>query len=121
MKNVAHFYILSAVLVFSSCAMLTKGTSAAGGAAAGAAIAGPSGAAIGGATGYLTAEIMTPEVSTPFEQQAPPEDLWGVLGLMVDRAYWLVILAGLAYLVALLLPPPNQWSIWSKIKDRFKK
>ncbi len=122
MKLILHYGLLYAVAVSASCAMIAKGTSAAGGASLGAAVGGPPGAAVGGAAGYMAAEVYGPDdASGPFSQAPPPEDVWSLLGLLVDKAYWLVLLAGLAYLVALLLPPPGQWTVWGKISSRWKE
>lgn len=121
MKRILHYGLLCMVAVSTSCAMIAKASSAAGGASLGAAVGGPPGAAVGGAAGYMSAEIYGPdEASGPFSEAPPPTDVWSLLGLLVDKAYWLVVLAGLAYLFALLLPPPGQWTIWKKISRRWK-
>lgn len=122
MRKILHYALLYTVAFSTSCAMIAKGTSAAGGASLGAAIGGPPGAAVGGVAGYLAAEVYGPDdAAGPFAQAPAPDDVWSLLGLLVDKAYWLVVLAGLAYLVALMLPPPGQWTIWSKISSRWKE
>ena len=119
-----HLPFLVFILVCSSCAMLAKASSTAGGAAVGSAVAGPPGAAIGAASGYVSAELFGPEELKVFEAVEPPEDIWSLLGLVVDKAFWLVVIAGIAYLFALMLPPPNRWTIWKRLaaawKDRRK-
>lgn len=118
MKLNLHRLLLLSILILSSCAMLARGSGAAAGASVGAVVAGPGGAAIGGASGYLAADLFGPEdTAGPFVSTTPPDDIWSLLGLLLDRAYWLVILAGAAYLVALLLPPLNQWKIWGKLRQ----
>jgi hypothetical protein len=112
MKRFSHYALLYLVSISASCSMIAKGASAAGGAAVGAAVGGPPGAAIGGGAGYLSAEIYGPDAASgPFSEAPPPTDVWSLLGLLVDKAYWLVVLAGLAYLAALMLPPVTEWRI----------
>jgi len=103
--------------------VVTKSAGAATGAAAGSALGGPVGAAIGGAGGYLAAETFGPEdmATGPLTVPETPDDIWSLLGLLVDRAYWLVILAGVAYLLALFLPSPKDWKIWGKARGLWRR
>ena len=89
------------ILLLASCQTVLPAASAAGGAAAGS-LFGPGGAAIGAAAASVATDVMLP----PEEIAPPPDDIWSLLGQLVDKAFWLVILLGVGYLLFWFLPAP---------------
>ena len=89
------------LLLLASCQTVLPAAGAAGGAAAGS-LFGPGGAALGAVAGSVATDIMLPAE----EAVLPADDIWSLLGQLVDKAFWLVILLGVGYLLFWFLPAP---------------
>ena len=98
-----------AMMVLSGCSTLATLGGAGAGAAVGSAVAGPGGAAMGAIGGGAVGNMVVEEESiSDVAVVAQTDSLWGVLALVVDKAFWLVILLALAYVLLWFAPSPSK-------------
>ena len=115
MKKPTLLTSLISLCLLASCTVLMPPLMGGLGAGAGAAVAGPGGAIVGGTAGAATAQALFP----PEEPPAPPDDVWGILSLIIDKAFWLVLIVGVIWLIAFYSPSPTK--LWEKIQRRIRR
>ena len=112
MKKPTLLTSLISLCLLASCTVLMPPLMGGLGAGAGSAVAGHGGAIVGGTAGAATGRVLFP----PEEPPAPPDDVWGILSLIIDKAFWLVLIVGAIWLIAFYSPSPSK--LWEKIRRK---
>jgi len=103
--------VVVGLMIGLGCSTIAPATGAAAGAALGSTL-GPMGAGIGAFAGSAGADVLMPTEVI----EEPPDDLWSLLGLIVDSAFWLLVVAAIIFW---LLPSPV--AIWRGIREKLKR
>ena len=98
------------LLISMSCSTIAPATGAAAGAAVGS-VLGPVGAAAGAMGGGIVSDLLLPDEIV----DTPPDNLWSLLGMVVDSAFWFLVLCAVIFWI---LPSPV--SIWKSMKAKLK-